>query len=203
MTHSLIEFPDDGLERLEVRSLHGILRPAPPDDDSKLVTRTVALLERRPEVRLDSVLQFLVDLCIKQQVHTLITLWMTWEQRSRCWPKMIRVKCWLLCRHSVSKFCSVDHCWPKNNLHQVRFLSPMFINRDNIWQHWRFMTVLRPKGRAALNKSLVYDPLCRASESSPYGEIYIVDVRAWFAGNHQFPCLRHIEQDHKYYNYRK
>lgn len=40
------------------------------------------------------------------------------------------------------------------------------------------MTVLGPKGRAALNKSLVYDPLCRASESSPYREIYILDVRA-------------------------
>lgn len=64
MTHSLIEFPDDGLERLEVRSLHGILRPAPSNDDSKLVTRTVALLERRPEVRLDSVLHFFVDLYI-------------------------------------------------------------------------------------------------------------------------------------------
>lgn len=65
MTHSLIEFPDDGLERLEVRSLHRVLRPAPPDDDSKFVTRTVALLERRPEVRLDSVLHFFVNLCIK------------------------------------------------------------------------------------------------------------------------------------------
>lgn len=198
MTHSLIEFPDDGLERLEVRSLHRVLRPAPPDDDSKFVTRTVALLERRPEVRLDSVLHFFVNLCIKQQVHTLITLWMTWEQSSRRWPKIFGVKCWSLNRRSVGKFCGVDHCWPEIIRIKYRFLSPMFINRANIWQHWRFMTVLGPKVRDALKKSLVYDLLCRAPEEQSLWRINFVDVRAWFAGNLRFPCLRHIEKDHKY-----
>ena len=58
-----VEFPDDGFELREVGPVGRVLGPAASDDVGQLVTRTVVLLQRGPEVRFESVTHLAVDLC--------------------------------------------------------------------------------------------------------------------------------------------